>query len=77
MQLNKKNESLIIAIITMARSLGLEVVAEGVEKEEQLTFLRTHQCSNVQGFLLSHPLPADDFTRIFDINKRNDRDLQA
>ncbi|HSO10974.1 MAG TPA: EAL domain-containing protein [Anaerolineales bacterium] len=77
MQLNKKNESLIIAIITMARSLGLEVVAEGVEKEEQLTFLRTHQCSNVQGFLLSHPLPANDFTRIFDINKRNDRHLQA
>ena len=71
MQVNKKNESLILAIISMARSLGLEVVAEGVEKEEQLTFLRTNQCGNVQGFLLSHPLPADDLTKTFDINKRN------
>jgi len=68
---NKKNETLITTIISMARSLGLEVVAEGVEKEEQLTFLRTHDCSNVQGFLLSHPLSAEDFTRTFDINKPN------
>jgi len=66
---NKKNETLITTIISMARSLGLEVVAEGVEKEEQLTFLRTHDCSNVQGFLLSHPLSAEDFTKTFDINK--------
>jgi len=66
---NKKNETLITTIISMARSLGLEVVAEGVEKEEQLTFLRTHNCSNVQGFLLSHPLSAEDFTKTFDINK--------
>jgi len=67
---NKKNETLITTIISMARSLGLEVVAEGVEKEEQLTFLRTHDCGNVQGFLLSHPLTAEDFTRTFDINKK-------
>jgi len=40
-----------------------------VEKEEQLTFLRTHDCSNVQGFLLSYPLSAEDFTKTFDINK--------
>ena len=66
---NKKNETLITTIISMARSLGLEVVAEGVEKEEQLTFLRTHDCGNVQGFLLSQPLSAEDFTRTFDINK--------
>jgi diguanylate cyclase (GGDEF)-like protein/PAS domain S-box-containing protein len=71
MQVNKKNESLILAIISMARSLGLEVVAEGVEKEEQLTFLRANQCGNVQGFLLSHPLSAGDFTKTFDINKQN------
>ncbi|MEO5886804.1 MAG: EAL domain-containing protein, partial [Anaerolineales bacterium] len=67
-QLNKKNESLITAIIAMARSLGLEVVAEGVEKEEQLTFLRAQQCNNVQGFLLSHPISASDLTKTLDIN---------
>jgi len=66
---NKKNETLITTIISMARSLGLEVVAEGVEKEEQLTFLRTHNCGNVQGFLLSQPLSAEDFSKTFDINK--------
>ena len=70
LQVNKKNESLILAIIAMARSLGLEVVAEGVEKEEQLTFLRTNQCGNAQGFLLSHPLSADDLTKTFDINRQ-------
>lgn len=63
-QLNKKSEALIAAIITMARSLGLEVVAEGVEKDEQLTFLRTQHCENVQGFLLSYPIPGADLTRL-------------
>lgn len=60
---NQKNESLITAIITMARSLGLEVVAEGVEKDEQLAFLRTQLCDNVQGFLLSHPISAKDLMK--------------
>ena len=70
---NKKNEMLITTIISMARSLGLEVVAEGVEKEEQLTFLRRHDCGNVQGFLLSQPLSAEDFSRTFNINKPSKR----
>ena len=69
-QLNRKNESLITAIITMARSLGLEVVAEGVETDEQLTFLRAQQCNNVQGFLLSHPISASDLTKKLN-NKSN------
>jgi diguanylate cyclase (GGDEF)-like protein/PAS domain S-box-containing protein len=67
--LNKKNESLIIAIIVMARTLGLEVVAEGVEKEEQLEFLRTQHCDQVQGFLLSRPASASDMTKTLTINK--------
>ena len=48
----------------MARSLGLEVVAEGVEKDEQLTFLRSQLCDNVQGFLLSHPITAAELTNL-------------
>ena len=63
-KLNQKNESLITAIITMARSLGLEVVAEGVEKDEQLAFLRSQLCDGVQGFLLSHPVPGEELTRL-------------
>jgi len=67
--LNKKNASLITAIISMARSLGLEVVAEGVEKDEQLTFLRSQLCDNVQGFLLSHPISASELTKTLNINR--------
>lgn len=62
--LNRKNETLVTAIISMARSLGLEVVAEGVEKDEQLAFLRSQFCDSVQGYLLSHPLPGMEFTRL-------------
>ena len=67
LQVNEKNKSLVVAIISMARSMGLEVVAEGVEKDEQLNFLRSQLCDNVQGYLLSHPLPVSDFTKIFSL----------
>jgi len=68
-QLNKKNEKLIMAIIAMGHSLGLEVVAEGVEKDEQLTFLRSQLCDDVQGFLLSRPISASDLTK--KLNKKS------
>ncbi len=48
------------AIITLAHSLELNVVAEGVETQEQLDFLKYEGCDQVQGFLLSKPLTADD-----------------
>ncbi|MGX9462220.1 EAL domain-containing protein [Shewanella sp. A14] len=48
------------AIITLAHSLELNVVAEGVETQEQLTFLREGGCDQVQGFLLSKPINAKD-----------------
>jgi diguanylate cyclase (GGDEF)-like protein/PAS domain S-box-containing protein len=46
------------AVITMAHSLGLRVVAEGVENEAQRRFLATHECDEMQGYLLSRPQPA-------------------
>ncbi|MES2407498.1 MAG: EAL domain-containing protein [Pseudomonadota bacterium] len=49
------------AIISMAHSLGIRVVAEGVETEAQCQFLRRHQCDEMQGYYFSHPLP---FTKI-------------
>jgi EAL domain-containing protein (putative c-di-GMP-specific phosphodiesterase class I) len=63
-QQNKKSETLITSIIAMARTLGLEVVAEGVENDEQLTFLRLQECENAQGFLLSHPISGEDLTKL-------------
>ncbi|MBI5782661.1 MAG: EAL domain-containing protein [Gammaproteobacteria bacterium] len=48
-------------IITMAHSLGLKVVAEGVETLDQLKFMREHRCDAMQGYYLSKPLPAEQF----------------
>ena len=49
--------SLVMAILEMARGLGLRVIAEGVETEAQLAFLMEHGCRQAQGFLFGHPVP--------------------
>jgi diguanylate cyclase (GGDEF)-like protein/PAS domain S-box-containing protein len=49
------------AIITMGHGLNLTVVAEGVETEHQLEFLKTFKCDSMQGFYYSEPVPADEF----------------
>ncbi len=52
--------SLLRAIITLGQSLHVQVIAEGVETQEQLAMLRTLACDTVQGFLLAPPLPPED-----------------
>jgi EAL domain-containing protein (putative c-di-GMP-specific phosphodiesterase class I) len=56
---SRNDARLAAAIIALARSLGIELVAEGVETERQLSFLRSHRCRIIQGYLLSPPVPAD------------------
>lgn len=64
-EIGNGNKSVIIrAIVAMAHSLGLSVVAEGVETVEQLNFLRNHRCEEVQGYYFSRPLPADRFLEL-------------
>ena len=53
--------ALTTAIIAMAHSLGITVVAEGVEQEGQYAILRERGCDLAQGFWLGHPLTAEDF----------------
>jgi diguanylate cyclase (GGDEF)-like protein len=56
--MNSKNAAIVVATIQMAHSLGLQVVAEGVETEADKAFLQQHQCDRIQGFLFSRPVEA-------------------
>jgi len=62
--------TIVLAIINLARSLKLKVVAEGVETEEQLTFLRAHGCDELQGYYLAQPLPVEQITCALRENRR-------
>jgi diguanylate cyclase (GGDEF)-like protein len=59
-----KNESISKAIIGIAHSLSLKVIAEGVETFDQLELLRSWKCDEVQGFLFSRPIPVEEITRL-------------
>jgi EAL domain-containing protein (putative c-di-GMP-specific phosphodiesterase class I) len=59
------------AIIAMAHSLKLKVVAEGVETADQLKFLRTQRCDAVQGYFLYRPLPQDEVAHALRFNRRD------
>jgi diguanylate cyclase len=48
----------------MAHSLGFTVVAEGVETEEQATFLRLLRCEQAQGYLFAKPMPREEFAKL-------------
>src|SRR5262245_31377123 len=58
---DKDDAAIAMAVIAMGRSLELVVIAEGVETEEQLAFLKDRECDQLQGFLLSRPLPPEAF----------------
>jgi len=61
---NSKTILLVSTIITMAQNLGLSVIAEGVETEEQLALLQKQGCDEYQGYLYSKPLPAEEFIQL-------------
>jgi EAL domain-containing protein (putative c-di-GMP-specific phosphodiesterase class I) len=58
-----------LAIISMAHSLQMEVIAEGVESPAQLDFLGRNQCDEIQGYHFSRPLAADDLARMVLTNR--------
>ncbi len=59
------SEELVLAILSMAKSLGKAVVAEGVETTEQRDFLFHHGCDAAQGFLWSKPLPPQEYEALY------------
>lgn len=61
---NKNNRIMVRTIISIANNFGLQIVAEGVETDEQLAFLRQYGCNRYQGYLFGKPVPAEEFERL-------------
>ena len=62
---HRDDMEIVTAIIAMAHSLRLKVLAEGVENKEQLAYLETQGCDQFQGYLTSRPVPAAEFEKLF------------
>jgi diguanylate cyclase (GGDEF)-like protein len=58
------SQAIVRAILALADGLGMETVAEGVETEAQLEFLKNHECNIFQGYLFSRPVSAEDFLKL-------------
>ncbi len=67
---NAEDAAIVAAIIAMAHSLGMRVVAEGVETEAQLAVLRALRCDELQGYYFSRPVPAHDFEALLRQDRR-------
>jgi EAL domain-containing protein (putative c-di-GMP-specific phosphodiesterase class I) len=62
--IDRRDYSLVAAILAMADALGLAVTAEGIENENQLTILKKLHCGRAQGFYFARPLPAAEMTEL-------------
>ena len=67
---NPQDAQLISAIISLGKSLDLNIIAEGVETVEQLDFLKAHQCEEGQGYLFSKAVAADEFALLMQAGRR-------
>lgn len=73
---NNESATIISAILAMAKELGIDTVAEGVETEEQLMFLLKRNCQYAQGYYFSKPLSAADFTKLLKTKFKYDSHIQ-
>lgn len=63
---NRKSQVVIRNIINMINELGLDMIAEGVETEEQAELLKSYGCNKAQGFLYYRPMPMEEFEQLLD-----------
>jgi EAL domain-containing protein (putative c-di-GMP-specific phosphodiesterase class I) len=63
---NKDTAAIVRALIDLANNLGMTTTAEGVETREQLDWLRKECCTEIQGYLISRPVPQQDIRRLLD-----------
>lgn len=61
---NRNHEAIAATVLYLGKSLNLGVIAEGVENEKQLDFLKQHNCSELQGFMFGRPVSASDFKEL-------------
>ena len=66
---NPDDAAIALAIISMAHSMKMHVIAEGVESRAQMAYLRRHRCDEIQGFHFSRPLPADEMAEMLANNR--------
>lgn len=69
-QSDANDAKVVTAIIKMSHSLGFSVIAEAVETSAQLQFLKETECDEIQGYFISRPLTAEDFTNLLEVNKK-------
>ncbi|HEY9607587.1 MAG TPA: EAL domain-containing protein [Allocoleopsis sp.] len=67
---NPNTAAITKAIIGMAKSLNLKLIAEGVETQDELSFVSQHHCDTMQGYLFSRPLPTHEFSQLLKTGKR-------
>jgi diguanylate cyclase (GGDEF)-like protein/PAS domain S-box-containing protein len=63
---NKDSENIVDAIISLAKSLNLKTIAEGVETQQQLEMFKQKECDEIQGYYFSKPIPADEFMALIE-----------
>ena len=68
--MDQHDAAIITAIIVLAHTMGLKVIAEGVETEDQLRYLQSLQCDEMQGFYFSQPLPVDKLSELLHAGTR-------
>lgn len=74
---DKKHQVLVSSIIDLVQNLGLEIVAEGVENEDQLDWLLEHGCELIQGYYISRPLPEEGFIELVNSQPQSESSVQV